>query len=64
MIAKAPVLAYYNSKKQTVLQMDASIIGLGACLLQEERPIYFASKDLTDAQKGYIATELELLAVV
>ena len=43
-IAKTPVLAYYNPKKQTVLQTDASIKGLGACLLQEEWPVYFASK--------------------
>ena len=33
-IASAPVLAYYNPKKQTILQTDASIKDLGACLLQ------------------------------
>ena len=32
-IASAPVLAYYNPKKQTTLQTDASITGHGACLL-------------------------------
>ena len=32
----APILAYYNPKKQTFLQTDASIKGLGTCLLQEE----------------------------
>ena len=32
-VASAPILAYYNPKKQTVLQTDASIKGLGACLL-------------------------------
>ena len=67
-IASAPTLTYYNSKKQTVLQADASIKGLGswllqACLLQEEKPVYFASKALTDAQWGYVAIELESLAV-
>ena len=46
-----------------MLQTDASIKGLGACLLQEEKPVYFASKALTDAQQGYVAMELELLAV-
>ena len=61
-IAKALVLAYYNPKKQTVLQTDASIKGLGVCLLQEQ-PVYFASKTLTEAQKGYVAIELESLAV-
>ena len=39
-ISSAPVLGYYNTKKQTVLQTDAGIKGLGACLLQEEKPVY------------------------
>ena len=49
-IISAPILVYYNPKKQTVLQTDASIKGLGTCLLQEEKPVYFASKALTEAQ--------------
>ena len=51
-IVSAPILAYYNPKKPAVLQTDISIKGLGAC------------KALTDVQKGYVAIELELLAVV
>ena len=62
-IVRAPVLAYYNPRKETVLQMDASTKGLGACLLQDEKPIYFASKALTEMQRGYIAIEIESLAV-
>ena len=62
-IANAPILAYYNPRKSTVLQTDVSIKGLGACLLQDERPVYFASKALTEAQRGYVAIELESLAV-
>ena len=62
-IATAPILAYYNPRKATVLQTDASIKGLGACLLQEERPVYFTSKALAEAQRGYMAIELESLAV-
>ena len=38
------MLACYNPKKQTMLQTDASIKGLDSCLLQEEKPVYFASK--------------------
>ena len=57
-IAKAPTLAYYKPKKHTVLQTDASIKGLGACLQQNKKPVYFASKALTEAQKVYIAIEL------
>ena len=62
-IAKAPILAYYNPKKQTVLQTDSSIKGFEACLLQDGKPVYFASKALTEAQKGYVAMQLESLAV-
>ena len=62
-IFRAPVLAYYNPRKQTVLQTDASIKGLGACLLQEEKLVYFARKAFTEAEKGYVAIEIESLAV-
>ena len=62
-IVTKPVLAYYNSRKQTVLQTDTSIKGLGACLLQDQKLAYFASKALTEVQRGYYAIELESLAV-
>ena len=32
-IVQTPILKYYDPKKETVLQTDASIKGLGACLL-------------------------------
>ena len=62
-LVRAPILAYYNPWKETVLQTDANTKGLGACLLQDEKPIYFASKALTETQRGYIAIEIESLAV-
>ena len=62
-IARAPILAYSNPRKETVLQIDASIKGLGACLLQEERPVYFTSKALSETQRGYVVIEIESLAV-
>ena len=62
-IASTPILSYYNPKKHTVLQTDASIKGLGACLLQDQKPVYFASRALTETQRGHVAIELESLAV-
>ena len=59
----APILAYYNPSKPTILQTNASCKGLAACLLQNEKPVYFASKVLTEMQKGYLAIDLESLAV-
>ena len=62
-IASAHTITYYNPNKQTTLQTDASMKGPYACLLQDAKPVYFASKALTHAQKGYVVIELESLAV-
>ena len=62
-IAAAPTLAYCNPKKPTVLQTNASCKRLGACLLQNQKPVYFASRALLEMQKGYVVIELESLAV-
>ena len=45
------------------MQTDRNIKGLGAYLLQDERPVYFTSKALTEAQRGYVSIELKSLAV-
>ena len=62
-IVAAPISAYYNPNNPTILQTNASCKGLGACLLQNQRPVYFPSRALTETQKGYVAIELESLAV-
>ena len=62
-LVRAPILTYCNPRKETVLQTDASTKGLGACLLQDNKPIYFASKALTETQRGYVAIKIESLAV-
>ena len=46
-ISTTPILAY--PKKTTDLQTDASFNGLGPCLFQDEKPVYFTSKVLTEA---------------
>ena len=60
-IANAPLCSYYNHKKHTTLQTDASITKCGACLLQDSKPVYFASKALTDAQKVMLWLSWNLL---
>ena len=62
-ITRVPILTYYNPRKQTVLQTDTSEKGLGTHLLQDEKPVYFASKALTETQRGYVTIEIEFLAV-
>ena len=47
-----------------IVQADASLRGLGACLIQDGKPIAFASKSLTGAESCYANIERELLAIV
>ena len=63
-IVKALTLAYSDPSKEMILQADASIKGLGVCLMQQGKPVYFTSKALTETQKGYVVMELESLVVV
>ena len=46
MCCKAPVLAYYDVRKEVTIQCDASKSAVGAVLLQEGRPIAYASRKL------------------
>ena len=57
-------LWYYDRNKPVILQCDASLKGLGACILQDGKPIAFASKSLTDTETRYANIERELLAIV
>ncbi|GFX28895.1 uncharacterized protein TNCV_4251341 [Trichonephila clavipes] len=44
-------------------QREASSIGVGAVLNQEQRPVVFASRTLSAAERNYTVTERECLAV-
>ena len=46
------------------IQVDASQVGLGAALLQNGKPIAFASKALTETECRYANIEREMLAAV
>ena len=48
----------------STLQCDASLKGLGACIIQDGQPIAFASKSLTDTETCYANIERELLAIL
>ena len=63
-ITKVPVLAYFDSKKTILIQSDASKKGLGAALLQDGRPVVYASRALTTAEQNYSNIERELLSLV
>lgn len=67
-LVESVVLAHPDFNRPFVLSTDASLDGLGAVLLQVQeadsvaRPVAFASKSLTQAQKKYLAHLLEFLA--
>ena len=49
---ECPNISLLQPQKRKHLQRNASIKGLGTCLLQEGKSVYFASKALTEAQRG------------
>lgn len=68
-LTSAPVLQHFNPQKGTTLHVDASRIGVGGVLLQEnmkgeEHPIAYISRTLNKNEKNYTISELEGLAVV
>ena len=58
------MLAYYDRNKEATLQCDYSTQGLGVALVQEGRPIQFASKALVGGEKDYAPIEGEMLGVL
>lgn len=62
------VLIYPNFAEPFILATDASGVAIGAVLSQMregfERPVAFASRQLTTPERNYSTTERELLAVV
>lgn len=63
-IVEAPVLANFDPKKEIVIQADASQHGLGCCMMQEEKPVCFASRSLSDSERNMAQIEKELLGIV
>jgi hypothetical protein len=63
-IDKDMLLHYYDPNIPAEIEVDASLQGLGAALVQNGRPIAFASKSLLPVETRYANIERELLAVV
>ena len=64
LVTSDQVLGYYSQEKPLYLQCDASKSGIGCALLQEGRPICYASKALTATETKYAQIEKEMLAIV
>ena len=63
-LSNSPVLTFYDPEKPLVLQVDSSEKGLGAVLLQDGKPVEYASRNLRSNERGWSQLEKETLAVV
>ncbi len=67
-VGNASMMAFFDKNAQTEIWTDASQVGLGAILVQEQngvkRAVCFASRSLSDVERRYSQTEKEALAVV
>ena len=55
-------LRHYDVTCPVEIHVDASLRGLGAALVQDGKPVAFASKALTPTEQRYANIEWELLA--
>ena len=60
----APVLAFPNGRDGFVVYSDASQQGLGCVLMQNDRVIAYASRQLKKHEENYPTHDLELATVI
>ena len=63
-VSKETLLAFPRFDKPFHVYTDASKKQLGACIMQEGKPLAFYSRKLNSAQRNYTVGEQELLSIV
>jgi hypothetical protein len=62
-LSSKQLLGYFDPTKPIELHVDASSVGIGCVLIQDRRPVSYASCALTKTQQNYAQIEKECLAV-
>ncbi|GJX89248.1 putative reverse transcriptase domain-containing protein [Tanacetum coccineum] len=63
-LCEAPILALPKGNDNFVIYCDASLQGLGVVLMQREKVIAYASRQLKPHEENYTTNDLELGAVI
>ena len=63
-LCSAPVLALLDFTKAFEIECDDSKIGVGAILMQDQRPIMYFSEKLSRATFNYLTYDKELYVLV
>lgn len=67
-LVNSTLLTNFDGESPLIVEVDASPTGVGCVLLQSKhgnmKPVYFASKKLSDAEKNYAQIDREGLALV
>jgi hypothetical protein len=63
-LTKAPALVYFDPTRPLSIQEDSSKYGIGAALLQDGKPVEYASRSLAPNERNWAQREKEALAIV